>query len=354
MENNGLNLDKLFAEAGNFLQPPTNFLGLSGSLAKGLNNSAGPKRLSSQDMIIGAITNYEPEHIEQWIVSIEKSNFPGKRIALVYNAKKPVLDKLQEYGFTIWALARATPEKQAEGWVYYYKDLDKFNVCLERFWHTWIFLKKLNLTSDNDVRVYLTDTKDVVFQRDPSNYTMPENVSVMLTSEGLNYENEPWGWNNITEAFGKNVAETMRNVEISNAGVIVARLNDTFLDFLQSVYFFGRSAKTINGHVPGGGGPDQASVNIIANMKVWKPHIAFIQTTDDWCLNAGTTNDPNKNFGDKFIGTPGILITPNETDDLFVFITGVKNIAGQLYHVVHQYDRNPEWNEYFKKEYRYK
>ena len=314
--------------------------------------------LAGNDIVIGAITDYEPSDIEQWVVSLVKSGFRGKKIALVYNAKQPVIDALQKHGFVIWALARASEEKKKEGWVYYYKDRSAFNVCLERFWHAWVFLNRAEFQHEG--HIFMTDVKDVVFQRNPSDFFAArhddDGYEIFVASEGLLYKDEPWGANNVQQSFGKTVWASVENAEIFNAGTIAGKNGKAFREFLQAIYFYARGAKTTNGYVQGGGGADQAAMNILLNQTAWQNITRFFTTGDGWALNAGTTNDPTKRelFEGKMLGLPAFFATVDPANpDAFVLVPGVKTIDNRLFHIVHQYDRVPEWKAYFEKEFRY-
>lgn len=305
-------------------------------------------------LIIGVVTNYEPDDISIWVNSALKT---GAKIAmLVYNAKQSMVDYLKKNGIEIWAVSRANEEKQKEGWVFYYKDMNDFNVCQDRFYHLWLMLVKLNKI-DDQTHVILTDTKDVVFQHSPfvfmkKWFEQNPDKSILLSSEGLTYENEDWGKNNAITSFGNDIYKLLlAKKEIANAGVIAGILDKSFVDLLFSVYMLSRSATTMNGHVAGGGGADQAALNILENQVPWQLISGKPRIVAPWVLNAGTTNDPTKrHYVDKLLGLPAIFKSKENMDE-FNLNSGICNKLNEYYPIVHQYDRIPEWKEYFKEEF---
>lgn len=306
-----------------------------------------------QDLIMGAITDYGVEDIEMWVNSLKQSGYTGKIAMLVYNSTDEVVEYLQNNDIDVIMVGKPA---QSTRYDYFYKDRSEFNICVDRFFHYWKYLKK-----QYDLRfIILTDVKDVVFQTNPIHaleeawYGLEKGIipSAFLTSENLRYQDEPWGLNNLTLSFPEKVDE-LRDKGIVNAGVLAGLFGKKFFDFLYSVFALSRYTGLT--HVPGGGGPDQAALNVLVNMSAWKDHVFIFEASDSYACQAGTTNDPAKieQFRDKWLTSfvPYLNTTP-ENKWWFRNKIGVIASDNNLVSIVHQYDRIPEWKKYFEDKFR--
>lgn len=87
-------------------------------------------------------------------------------------------------------------------------------------------------------------------------------------------------------------------------------------------------------HVPGGGGADQAALNVLINSYPYKDVTRFTAANEAWAAQLGTTADPNKinefrphlREGEPIL-KDGLVCTEH----------------GTPFYLVHQYDRVPEW-----------
>lgn len=299
------------------------------------------------DYIIGVMTDYGIKEIEPWVSSLCKIPFHGKKVMLVYNAKLEVLEKLQELNFDVWVVGK---RQDNPNYAFYYSDRSTFNVCTERFYHLWNFLRKIGF-SDED-RFIATDVKDVVFQENPFQHLV-EDKAIQVSSEWLQYLHEPWGANNMLVSYGAHMMDHMKDREIYNAGVI-AGCGTVALDFLLNVYSVAKSSGKI--YIEGGGGSDQAAMNIILSMKPWQDHTHFFPVSSSFACQAGTNADPSKIaiFQDNWLSgaTPPIFRATEEELLIGRSEAGVFTLNDK-YAIVHQYDRVPEWNTFFKNKFKY-
>lgn len=291
------------------------------------------------------MTDYDVEHIEPWVSSLCNTGFTGQKVMLTYNLRPSVRDLLKSLDFEIWSVGKPNMDNDPR-FSLYYKPIQQFNICVERFYHTAKFLE---MKKDYE-NVILTDVKDVVFQENPIVYMNKifENdlsydcqKSIIVTSENMKYKDEIWAKNNMEKSF-PGYADKMMNREIFNAGIVSGRWQH-FVDFLHNVYLL--SLATGLNYVDGGGGPDQAAMNLALSMEIYKDHVSFISHGRPFACQAGTTADPSK-IGEY----QEFMIDPMPP----IFNEGIRNYTNQLYAMVHQYDRVPEWNKYFKDKYTYK
>jgi hypothetical protein len=286
-----------------------------------------------KDIVIGAITNYNFEHVRPWVNSLDRSGFDGLKVLLCYNIDFETAEELAKRDYTIFAF-----EKDEENRKLVYNK-ENFNICLERFAHIPYFLGKLSNPSQYRY-IIATDVKDVIFQSNPSKY-LEENLidqDILLSCESLRYKDEPWGKQNMYLSFGPFISESMLEKPIYNAGVIAGKFKPT-LDLFTNIFL---SCGGAPANVPGGGGPDQAALNILSHLHAYKNITQYSMSESGWAAQLGTTVDPNKidSFKEFLLEESPILV-----DDL------VCTSDGRPHVIVHQYNRVPEWKDIIEKKY---
>ena len=291
---------------------------------------------NTKDLIIGFITDYtDYNKIKPYVNSLNRCGFAGDKVMVVYNIGFDIVEKLKEEGFMVIGF-----EVDMQNQKYTYKQ--PFNIVVNRFFDMWMYLKSIKT---NYRYVISTDVADVVFQLNPSVYL--ENImddwndkQLIVGCENLLYNDEDWGIHNMYQSFGDVAARYMQYKPIYNAGTIAGRM-DTFADFCYNIYLLCRGAPM---HVLGGGGPDQAAMNLLLTLEPYKS-ITHFDNHDQWACQCGTVVDPTKidKFRPKFINSNGPVIT----DDGIV-VNLINNVA---YYMVHQYNRVPDWNEKIRKRY---
>lgn len=286
-----------------------------------------------RDVVVGCITNYNFEQIKHWVNSLDRSGFSGLKIMVCYNIPFGVAEELTKRNYTILAFGK-NDEKQS----LHFSD-EPFNICLERFFHLWYFLSKIR---EKEQFRYLisTDVKDVIFQKNPSEW-LEKNIGdklINVASESIRYRDEEWGNNNLKESFGPIIHEIHRNNEIYNAGTVSGDF-DTLIDLFLTIYLScGNSPK----FVQGGGGPDQAALNILLQTAAYKNITRFTKSEEGWAAQLGTTKDPRKISKYK-----QVLLEhePTLVDNM------ICTSQGEPFYIVHQYDRIPQWKEMIEKKY---
>ncbi len=286
-------------------------------------------------LVFGVVDRYEYSQIEPWVVSLKKSGYEGDIGLLCYNINKDTLEKLNAQGVKLYAV-----NKDNNGNTYYNDN----NIMVSRFCHTYQLLEK----SDYEY-ILFTDVRDVLFQCDPLSFPKNETPSeLMLGSENIPYRLEAWNKNNMILAFGEDIYGRIQDKFVNCAGVIGGR-KEALLDFFCHIYLM---CKNINPHIEGGGGPDQAAMNILSNLYPWKDRIKIFTGLDTWVCHAGTTDDAiydgtNENYM-SFVYKNDIeayrLLNKIETRKRPVLKDGmVCNHEGLPYAILHQYDRVASW-----------
>jgi len=239
-----------------------------------------------KDLVIGAITGYTFDQIKYWVNSLDRSGFQGLKAVVAYNVDYETLAELTNRGYAVLAFQK---DDQARRVVY---PKNNFAIVVERFLHYYLLLDSPE--NRESVRyVIATDVKDVVFQHNPSVYidgAIGRGHDLIASSEGIAYQHEPWGANNLLQSFGPIMYARHKENTIYNCGVLAAKFNE-FLGLAKLIYLI--SAGTVQ-HVPGGGGPDQAALNLILSSGTFQKDTDFTTHDHPWACQLGTTLDPTK------------------------------------------------------------
>lgn len=265
--------------------------------------------MASKNLIIGGYTNYGINQLKPWVLSA-KEVAGDNDVVLVYgNTTEETLEWLKEQG------VRTVPMIH----------VPNVPVHVLRFRSIYEFLK--GYWQDFDY-VITTDVKDVYFQKDPFEQLI--GCKLVIASEGLKYKDEPWGNENLYQAYGQYVYEEFKNYEIFNVGTFGGK-SEYVKDMVFHIFTNG-----INRPIPI---VDQAVFNVLINTQPFKD---VVIKTNDWACEAGTVADPSKI--DTF--RPNLLFAEPTFEDGLVC-----DSTGQSFPIVHQYDRVPEWKKFVQKKF---
>jgi len=282
-----------------------------------------------KDIVIGTITNYDFDKIKYWVNSLDNSGFIGTKAMLCYNVSFDVVDELVERGYEIFAFKSNDELRRFE-----YRD--NFSIVVERFLHLWYFLKN---AKDKYRYIISTDVKDVIFQTNPSTW-LENNLrdkEINVASESIAYTDEDWGNNNLLKSFGPLIHEHNKNNIVYNAGTISGKI-DTVLDLFLNIYMLCNGTSHF---IEGGGGPDQAALNVLLNLKPYKDITNFAGSDDGYAAQLGTTGPQiYGKYGTKLVDKSPIIL------DNMICTSDKKPFS-----IVHQYDRVPEWKKIIETKY---
>jgi hypothetical protein len=276
------------------------------------------------DCVIGCSTNYDWAKIKYWINSINESGFTGDKVMILMNCDKDTVQKVSDAGFDIIAFGQ-----DAENNLVYNSNM---MVHVERFYHIYQHLKNKNYRY-----VITTDVKDVIFQKNPSEWleiNLPEGqADLVFSSESIKYKDEPWGDQNLRETFGTQIYEDFKDNIIYNVGVLAGRgyaMKDLMMNIFASC--LGRPIKIC----------DQSTFNFLVSQHPYPRTSMYTQSEDGWACQLGTTADPSKIEQFRpFLLEP----SPKMVGDKVATSTGIE------YTIVHQYDRVPEWRKVIEEKY---
>ena len=276
----------------------------------------------TKDIILGSFTNYDWDKIQYWVNSIDACGFDGDKGMIIYNADIKTVQKLNERGFKIMAFN----QDAKTGNLFYNGQLI---IVVERFIHLHAFIENL-LQQENYRYVIHTDVKDVVFQRNPSEWLEANmgDAKILASCESLQYQHEPWGDENVRNSFPW-VYEKMKSKPIWNCGVQAGDPR-VMKDLWLAIYLLSVGSQ----HATKVPNPDQAAYNVLLSMEPYKSITRFVMSEDAWACQAGTSFDPAKMHTFK-----PHLLEPQPTWDGSWATTS----TGVRHHILHQYDRIPDW-----------
>jgi hypothetical protein len=265
--------------------------------------------VAQKNLIIGGFTNYNSNQLKPWVVSA-KEVAGDNDVVLVYgNATPETLKWLDEQGVIL------VPMMQVQN----------VPIHVMRFLSIYDYLR----SHYKDYQyVVTTDVKDVYFQTDPFKFLVDRKL--VIASEGLKYKDEPWGNENLFQAYGPFVYEEFKDNEIFNVGTFGGE-SEYVKDMVFHIFTNG-----INRPIPI---VDQAVFNVLINTQPFKD---VVTKTDSWAAELGTIMDPSKI--EQF--RPNLIFSEPVFEDGLL-----KDCVGFTYPIVHQYDRVPQLKKFVQEKY---
>jgi hypothetical protein len=263
----------------------------------------------AKNLIIGGFTNYGINQLKPWVLSA-KEVAGNNDVVLVYGVSSPeTLNWLRDEGVILFPMS----------------PVSNVPIHVLRFLSIYEYLRENWKEYDY---VVTTDVKDVYFQKDP--FEALVGTKLVIASEGLKYKNESWGNENLHQAYGPYVYDQFKENEIFNVGTFGGQ-SEYVKDMVFHIFTNG-----INRPIPI---VDQAVFNVLINTQPFKN---ITTRTIDWAAELGTIMDPSKIEDFR----PNLLFAePSFEDGL------VKDSAGTIFPIVHQYDRVPTLKKFVQQKY---
>jgi hypothetical protein len=266
--------------------------------------------MASKNLIIGGFTNYNANHLKPWVLSAKIHAGDNDDVVLVYgNASDETLNWLESQGVII------VPMLEVQNVPIHVLRFLSIHNYLVQHWQKYDY-------------VITTDVKDVYFQTDPFKFLVSRKL--VIASEGLKYKDEPWGNENLYQAYGQYVYEEFKNNEIFNVGTFGGQ-SEYVKDMVFHIFTNG-----INRPIPI---CDQAVFNVLLNTQPFKD---IASKTIQWAAELGTIMDPSKIDGFR----PNLLFAEPVWENGLL-----KDVTGHIFPIVHQYDRVPEIKAFVQKKF---
>jgi hypothetical protein len=260
-------------------------------------------------IIFGCITKYSPDDIRPYVESIQQSGFSGDKVMLVYDIPQETISYLK-----------------SKGWDLYGGNLHQ-HIILQRFVDAY----KLLESYENETIIW-TDVKDVIFQKDPTEW-IEKNMKgeILAFSECVKFKDDSWAVVNAGTSFPMEW-EWLQNKTSYCAGTIVGKgyaLKDLFIE----IYRW--SLTTANQ----GQLSDQAAYNVLINLNHFKENVQFVNQEEGFVTQLGTVFIKGNEL-------PILEPTPIYKDTKFY------NQTGDEFVIVHQYDRNEQIKQQIYQKYK--
>lgn len=297
----------------------------------------------AKDLIIGGASGYNWDQLKYWVNSIKQTGFKGDIVIVATNMSGDTVKKLVEQDVKVYAYGK----RSEDGGVA--KSENNIPPHVERFLFIWDFLRK----NKGEYRfVTVTDTRDVIFQKDPTAYLeknlLVGSASMVCSSEGLEYKDEPWGSKNLLDTFGPILYDELKDNMIYNVGTI-AGLSEEVGDLLVQIFF-----QSVNRPIPI---VDQAVFNFIISLSAYDFEIIKTANSSGWAIQLGTTLEAIK----AGAGDIGQIVRqdPSKLDDYIKVYKDIQPVVdndlvttGHVpFTIVHQWDRVPTIKELVMKKY---
>jgi hypothetical protein len=267
-----------------------------------------------KNLIIGGCTNYGIDQLKPWVISVNETMPDADKVMCVGNASDETRKWLVDNNFKLINM----PQMNVPVHVLRFLSIYEY---LREHWQEYEY-------------VVTTDVKDVYFQQNP--FEMLErkiHYKLFAGSEGMLYKDEPWGNDNLMQAYGPYVHDLNKNNKIYNVGTIGGS-SEYVKDLVFNIF-----TNAIHRPIAI---CDQAVYNVLIQTQPYKDCTFFAEQSDGWACQAGTTVDPSK------IASFRPFLTEKEP----IFEDGlVKTCDGVTFSIVHQYDRVPQWKKFVQGKY---
>jgi hypothetical protein len=285
---------------------------------------------NASDAVVGCISGLCFEQIAPWVGSLDTCGFRGRRVVIHVTTDPQTITELKLRGYETYDASclhsAANPILRQIS--------QRAEISVNRFYYIWHFLSKVEVASYPRY-VMAIDVGDVVFQRNPSLW-LEQNLGqkrLVVGCESLRFEHEPWSARTMQQCYGPHVWEAYRHSLIYNAGTIAGQFR-TMMDLCLQVYLLSPGDRVLYS--------DQQALNLLLGSEVYREITCFASSEDGWACQAGTTADPNLL---PKVG-PHLTCPAPAFDGEFVRTAG-----GEIYTLVHQYNRVPEWGSALKEKY---
>lgn len=292
-----------------------------------------------KNLVVAAASNYCPKHVRVWLNSLRATGYCGDILVILYNDICELDSWLRDRGVLVFrpqgnhlADYHAKFGKRKTRWRYLMRKLHLYDwrthigevpVVVDRFFHLWQWLSS-NVAVDYELVLH-TDIRDVFFQADPFQWLEAHSKEnrLVLSSEGLDICDEVWGRNNMESAYGSVLRQHFAQHKIYNAGVF-AGTADFIRDIALANYLASQGTPIVN--------PDQSSLNILVCLEPYRRNVLVTTAEESFAAQLGIRS--NEEY-QTLMREPAPVIRDGK----------VLTPDGQLYCIVHQYDRFPELNQ---------
>lgn len=270
-----------------------------------------------KDLVVTTISkNYEWTDINNWIASLKKTSYDGDVLVIAYNFEEnhSYLKKLSDMGVIVLTPNNTYRGEIINDFVWHSGEVNASNanklIHNVRLFHLWQYFTETGSDTEYN-RIIFTDGRDVYFQRSPSDWLNEEmKKDIIVPSEGIIYEQEPWNRDNLLINYGPYVYEYILKERVAcNVGTFACK-SSIAKDLCLILYFMSNNT----------GLADQPSFNILTSTLL-KNQSQWVDYNHGWALQIGAIVNNLHDYVDYKNG----ILYPKDSEI--------------PYAIVHQYDR---------------
>lgn len=276
--------------------------------------------MAQKDLIIGAFSNYkEFQVLKPWVHSIKKSGFVGDIVLVAVDVEPKLVEELIAEGVLVLDMGKVA----------------NIMIHMLRFFYVYDYI---NNHKGKYRYVISTDVRDVIFQKNPIEWLEKHiqpglTTKIIAASEAIKIKDESWNKNNIIKNYGQYFYDRIKDNDVCNVGILAGHA-DYVADLCFHIFQLSLNrADWVS---------DQAAYNLLLGTDIWNQTTFVAKLKDAWAANLHVTNKPDQleQFGPYLLeGRPSLK------DGLMC------NAEGEPFYIVHQYDRVPEFMEFYSKKY---
>lgn len=262
---------------------------------------------NKKNVVIGLTKGYDFEILQPFVGTLRKTGYSGDIVFFYSDTDQATLDKLKKFGVILIPFDLKFPYSsilESNKWQNE-KRMKELGIYCLRYLLAYQYLKD---NSDKYRHVMLSDTRDVIFQKDPFDFQVAD-VNYFLEREGVSIAESPFNAEWIEKGFGAGVLAGLGHNPIICSGVTIGSIQgilsylEAFLDIIVK--------KDVPAHMRG---MDQGIHNYLIHENIVPGKL-------------------HKN-------SEGPVLTLG-LEDRIVFKGGyVYNAVGKIPNIVHQYDRH--------------
>ncbi|NQU95321.1 MAG: hypothetical protein HQ549_03715 [Candidatus Omnitrophica bacterium] len=274
-----------------------------------------------KNLILSLAKGYDFNTLKPFIISLEESGFKGDLVLFVSDINEKTRDILIKRGVQLVSFSEDYPylDGFASENIPKKEYLGKMPLLSLRFVMFYLYLSKYGKSYS---QIMLTDIRDVIFQKDPFDFALNEELCCFLEDKRMRIsDDQRWNATWIRESFGEEVLKKIENNYISCAGIVIGTLSP-IMDYLKKmVDILADTNKVCN---------DQAAHNYLIYTNQFE-NLKFFENENGPILTLAFKKEETMQFNDK-----GLII----------------NASGDVVNIIHQYDRHDGLMENIKRKYK--
>jgi hypothetical protein len=279
-------------------------------------STSEPERYGPQDLILGTVEHYDFYEVRRFLISLRQTNFRGHICIFVGpGISRGTVRNIQQYDVEVVPYSGAFPFVADP-----HSDAPKsvpepIHVYNYRHFLYYDYLLKHGRKFRN---VLLTDVRDVVFQQNPFEFPIPDQIYVAMENPDIPVGACPWTSQWLLAGYPPEVLERLKDKDLSCAGTTLARVPHMmrYLDLMLAEIAGMKNAFTC---------ADQAAHNLLLHDGKLDP-VQKLRNFEGPILTVGSEPRYELSANNELVNRDGSRIA-----------------------IIHQYDRHPQLLRLFEK-----